>query len=103
MNNQRFCTSTCRLCSYYQPEGRRGGLCAQLGVPVKGCWKACSLAVQPFAHTNWTPLGEDIALLEQSLALPNHYGKPGELKPLEPIRDEFFPDSHPHREETLIS
>lgn len=30
-------------------EGRRGGLCQQLGVPVSSSWKACSLALPPFA------------------------------------------------------
>ncbi len=42
-------TSACRYCRHYQPEGRRGGMCQQLGVPVRGHWKACSLALAPFA------------------------------------------------------
>lgn len=45
-------TSTCRLCRYYQPVGRRGGTCQLLSVPVRGSWKACSLAIQPFT-TSW--------------------------------------------------
>lgn len=41
--------STCRYCQHYSSEGRRGGYCNQLGAPVQGCWKACSLAIPPFA------------------------------------------------------
>lgn len=41
--------SACRHCRFYNLEGRRGGFCQQLGVPVQGSWKACSLAMQPFA------------------------------------------------------
>lgn len=48
-------TSSCRHCQSYQSEGRRGGHCQQLGVPVQGGWKACSLAVAPFA-ASWEKL-----------------------------------------------
>ncbi len=44
----KFVASCCSRCSHYTPEGRRGGHCDQLGVPVKGRWKACSLAVPVF-------------------------------------------------------
>lgn len=40
--------SNCRQCAHYTPEGRRGGSCDQLGVPVQGCWKTCRLAIPPF-------------------------------------------------------
>jgi len=55
MKTSSFSISACRLCRYYQPEGRRGGTCQQLGVPVKACWKACSFALPPFA-TSWESL-----------------------------------------------
>ncbi|MGQ4650545.1 hypothetical protein [Lyngbya aestuarii] len=55
MKTSSFSISACRLCRYYQPEGRRGGLCQQLGVPVKACWKPCALALEPFA-TSWKGL-----------------------------------------------
>ncbi|NJL00130.1 MAG: hypothetical protein HC910_06000 [Spirulinaceae cyanobacterium SM2_1_0] len=58
---------TCRCCTHYQPEGRRGGTCEQLGVPVKSCWQACSLAVRPFASLS--SLDGDIARLETTLTL----------------------------------
>lgn len=39
----------CRHCRHFVPEGRRGGNCEQLGVLVRGGWKACSLAIPAFA------------------------------------------------------
>ncbi|NEO99875.1 MAG: hypothetical protein F6K58_14580 [Symploca sp. SIO2E9] len=48
-------TSTCRFCHYYRPEGRRGGFCGQLNVPVQSNWKSCSLAISPFASA-WESL-----------------------------------------------
>ncbi len=51
-------TSACRYCRHYKPEGRRGGLCQQLGAPVLGSWKACSFALPPFAPS-WESL-EDV-------------------------------------------
>lgn len=41
-------TSSCRHCRYYAHEGRRGGHCSQLNVPVQSSWHACSLAVPIF-------------------------------------------------------
>ncbi|HYW21765.1 MAG TPA: hypothetical protein VE956_21150 [Nodularia sp. (in: cyanobacteria)] len=51
----KFFTSACRYCRHYQPEGRRGGMCQQLGSPVQAAWKACSLALPPFAPS-WETL-----------------------------------------------
>ena len=48
--------SACRYCRFYQIEGRRGGSCQQLGVPVQGSWQVCALAVSPFAQLNPPPL-----------------------------------------------
>ncbi|MGB3420933.1 hypothetical protein [Dolichospermum sp. FACHB-1091] len=42
-------TSTCRYCRYYQPQGRRGGMCEKLTAPVQGVWKACPLALPAFS------------------------------------------------------
>ena len=55
MKNHKFLTSACRYCRHYQPEGRRGGMCQQLGAQVQGSWKACSLALPPFAPS-WETL-----------------------------------------------
>ncbi len=54
-------TSACRNCRHFSPVGRRGGNCQQLGAPVRGSWKACSLAVSPFAPS-WETL-EDAWIL----------------------------------------
>ncbi|MBD2570500.1 hypothetical protein [Anabaena lutea] len=48
-------TSACRYCRHYQPEGRRGGMCQQLGAPVQATWKACPLALPAFAPS-WETL-----------------------------------------------
>ena len=69
MNTEKFLTSACRCCIFYSPEGRRGGMCQQLGVPVKGCWKACSLAEHPFARSSWPDWDAEIVHLEHSLSL----------------------------------
>lgn len=61
------CNSACRHCQFYNPEGRRGGLCSQLGVPVQAEWKSCHLATPAF-NTEWQPLPQ-IALLEKSFSL----------------------------------
>jgi hypothetical protein len=49
MQRLNFMISSCRHCQFYQLEGRRGGQCQQLGVPVQAAWKACQLAIPPFA------------------------------------------------------
>ncbi|MGK7875285.1 MAG: hypothetical protein AB4426_18900 [Xenococcaceae cyanobacterium] len=67
MKTTNFLTSACRYCRHYKPEGRRGGMCQQLGVPVQASWKACVLAAPPFT-SNWESL-EEIVLLENSLSL----------------------------------
>ena len=59
----KFLTSACRYCRHYQPEGRRGGMCQQLGAPVQASWKACSLALPPFAPS-WENLQEAWNLLD---------------------------------------
>lgn len=51
MNEIDFSTSTCRHCRFYKSEGRRGGSCQMLGVPVESSWKACTLASSPFDTT----------------------------------------------------
>ncbi len=60
-------TSACRHCRYYQPEGRRGGQCQQLNVTVQSGWKACSLAIPPFAPA-WENLEEIMIWQQKALA-----------------------------------
>ena len=48
MKEMQFKNAACRHCRFYEPEGRRGGSCQKLGVPVESNWKACKLASSPF-------------------------------------------------------
>jgi len=57
--------TVCRLCQHYSPEGRRGGLCGKLDVPVHATWDACSLATHPF-ETSWQPANDFNSLLYES-------------------------------------
>ncbi len=50
--------SSCRFCQYYKSEGRRGGMCQQLGVPVRATWKACGFAMPAFSSSSWEKLEE---------------------------------------------
>ena len=72
MNTSNFPASACRYCRYYNLEGRRGGMCKQLGVPVRGGWRACSLALPPFAPS-WENIDglvrEQKLLLEETLSV----------------------------------
>jgi hypothetical protein len=61
-------TSACKYCRYYQPEGRRGGVCQQLGTPVEANWKACRLALPPFAPS-WERLEESWSLSSETKIL----------------------------------
>lgn len=60
--------SSCRHCFFYKSEGRRGGHCHQLGVPVQGQWKVCSLAASPFS-TSWRAL-ETLMRLPEDISVP---------------------------------
>ncbi|MBK4728641.1 hypothetical protein JJD41_01890 [Oxynema sp. CENA135] len=57
MTDNRYSASRCRYCQHYQIEGRRGGSCHKLGVPVRGDWKTCSLAL-PIFGTHWRTVEE---------------------------------------------
>lgn len=67
MKKINFSTSACRYCRFYEPEGRRGGSCQLLGVPVDSSWEACNFASPPF-ETTLEKL-ENILQLETSIAL----------------------------------
>lgn len=72
MKDAKDIISSCRHCLFYEMQGRRGGQCRQLGVPVKGCWRSCSLAVSPFAATNWRDLERIVALSPPVFELAKH-------------------------------
>jgi len=65
MNSSSNSITSCRLCHHYNPEGRRGGLCEKLDVPVLSTWDACSLAAHPF-ETSWQPANNFNTLLNES-------------------------------------
>ncbi len=92
MKTIAFSTPACRHCRYYIPEGRRGGHCQQLNVAVQGAWKACSLAIPPFAPS-WENLEQIMRWQERALAAQEavvannaHLNSPdlGEQTPVEP-------------------
>ena len=57
MSNFKPVVSVCRHCQNYSLEGRRGGYCNQFDGLVQGSWKACSLAIPPFAPSWESRLG----------------------------------------------
>ncbi|MDC0834431.1 hypothetical protein POG22_15695 [Geitlerinema sp. CS-897] len=84
MKPQSCPISTCRSCRYYTPEGRRGGQCQQLGAPVCGGWKACSLGFPPFAPS-WEYLEKSMTIVSHEAVLHDiiHEEKrPIRVKPL---------------------
>ncbi len=58
--------TACKLCQHYNPEGRRGGFCGRLAVPVSPTWEACSLAAHPF-EPSWQPNDDFSSLLHDAL------------------------------------
>ena len=68
MKTANCLTSACWSCRYYKLEGRRGGMCQQLGVPVQGNWKPCPLAAPVFISSQEI-IKKEIVLLEHSLSL----------------------------------
>ncbi|KAB8335087.1 hypothetical protein SD80_001620 [Scytonema tolypothrichoides VB-61278] len=83
MKQMKSLTSACRYCRYYNLEGRRGGFCQQLGAPVRGNWKACSLALPPFAPS-WENLEDVWSLPDATSVLTADLNKPA-LDPVEEI------------------
>ncbi len=84
---------SCRYCRYFTPEGRRGGYCEQLGVPVQSKWKACMLALPPFAPS-WETLEQSIAwqpkpfMVEEELTLAKTWHS-GESKHIDSPRPSY--------------
>lgn len=66
MDSPSNSVTACRLCQHYNPEGRRGGFCEKLDVPVIAKWDACSLAAHPF-EASWQSTDDFNSLLHESL------------------------------------
>ncbi|MFM7220792.1 MAG: hypothetical protein ACKO21_11375 [Nodosilinea sp.] len=62
----------CRRCRHYTPEGRRGGYCSLLGVPIQGGWEACSLWAPVFMSK--IPELDPLELLPQPIEI--HFPEP---------------------------
>ena len=54
MNCNKDANFSCRFCQNYQVEGRRGGTCKILNVPVQSNWLACPLAIPYFSQKQCT-------------------------------------------------
>lgn len=91
-------TSACRNCRHFEPIGRRGGACQQLGAPVRGSWKACSLAAPPFAPS-WETLEDAWSLPDASPVLAKSSDRL-RVKNLEPHIERV---STPVKAEALLS
>ncbi len=81
MKQTQFLTSVCRYCRHYQPEGRRGGSCEMLGVPVESTWEACAIASPVFENAIETleKSLEEILHLKTSLKLDSFVETPSQL------------------------
>ena len=100
MKEINFATSACRYCRFYKPEGRRGGSCQMLGVPVESSWKACTFATPPF-DTTLKKL-EDIFHLEAPINRESNCKMPpqmSEIKIEDNLQTTFSPTTIPHLSE----
>lgn len=69
MDANRFGVSCCQRCRHFTLEGRRGGHCGQLNVPVQGRWSACSLANPVFLEPMSTVTQPQVAVWPEGLRL----------------------------------
>jgi hypothetical protein len=74
MDATQLGVSCCQRCRHYTPEGRRGGHCDQLSVPVQGKWAPCPLAVPFFVDSIDTvpslPIWSEALVLAHRDAVP---------------------------------
>ena len=78
MDANQLDVSCCQRCRHFTLEGRRGGHCSQLNVPVQGGWTACSLASPVFLETVNTVTQSPMATWPQGLKVSNHDFDPAE-------------------------
>ncbi|NJN23624.1 MAG: hypothetical protein HC810_03515 [Acaryochloridaceae cyanobacterium RL_2_7] len=76
----------CRHCRHYQFEGRRGGQCQQLGVPVKGEWQPCSLITPNFSSASHQRAVALTIHTPQYVSDIYNYETVAKLKPVKTIR-----------------
>ena len=102
MSHQSCLLSSGRSCRYYTPEGRRGGLCQQLGAPVGSHWKACSLAFPPFAPS-WEHLEELVTLTSSTAIRHDLVLSKTNLKPLTETVPGMLPVTSASSEEKIFA
>lgn len=81
MTTSEFKISSCKSCRHYNPEGRRGGQCAQFGTLVHAGWKACPLAMPAFAPS-WETLERFTTVSVPAVGVPT-VGVPAVHVPVE--------------------
>jgi hypothetical protein len=69
MDANQFGVSCCQRCRHFTLEGRRGGHCSQLNVPVQGRWSACSLANPVFMEPINTVIQPQVVAWPEGLRL----------------------------------
>lgn len=67
MKKNNSSISTCKNCSCFQSEGRRGGTCGVFNTFADSEWKACPLAIPIFEEMQEEK--RELVLLEKSFAL----------------------------------
>lgn len=71
MNATQSGISCCQRCRYYASQGRRGGHCEQLSVPVQGKWSPCPLAAPFFVGSvNTMDTVTELPVWPEVLVLP---------------------------------
>jgi hypothetical protein len=88
MDANRFSISCCQRCRHFTHEGRRGGHCGQLNVPVQGGWSACSLANPVFLEPMSTVTQISVAAWPEGLRLAHR-----ELESVESVDSSVFAES----------
>lgn len=88
MDANGFSISCCQRCRHFTHEGRRGGHCGQLNVPVQGRWSACSLANPVFLEPMSTVTRAPVAAWPGGLRLARR-----ELEPVEALASDAFAES----------
>ncbi|MCG9893421.1 MAG: hypothetical protein MH252_20400 [Thermosynechococcaceae cyanobacterium MS004] len=62
---------SCRHCSHYVPEGRRGGTCELLGVGVQSQWAACGQILPVLSGAESVPISHSASHSADGSSLVN--------------------------------
>ncbi|WP_448601482.1 hypothetical protein [Thermoleptolyngbya sp.] len=97
MDDLHHSISSCRRCAHYHLEGRRGGHCQLLGVPVQGAWGAC-----PMGQPQFLPVAIAAAVADVE---PVMHGQPLVLPEPQPMAllAEMFVEKSPRPESEPVA